>query len=60
MIAHRLTTVRNADSILVLEKGKLKEQGNQEELLEKGGLYAEMRKDYQQAARWKVGKEESR
>ena len=60
MIAHRLTTVRNADSILVLEKGKLKEQGNHEELLEKGGLYAEMWKDYQQAARWKVGKEESR
>ena len=60
MIAHRLTTVRNADSILVLEKGKLKEQGSHEELLEKDGLYAEMWKDYQQAARWKVGKEESR
>ena len=60
MIAHRLTTVRNADSILVLEKGKLKEQGSHEELLEKGGLYAEMWKDYQQAAQWKVGKEESK
>ena len=47
-------------AILVLEKGKLKEQGSHEELLEKDGLYAEMWKDYQQAARWKVGKEESR
>jgi len=39
IIAHRLSTVRNADKILVLHKGKLEEEGTHEELLEKGGLY---------------------
>lgn len=57
MIAHRLSTVRNADKILVMEKGVVKEQGNHEELLSENGLYAEMWRDYQQAAAWKVGKE---
>ena len=56
MIAHRLSTVRNADQILVLDKGVLREQGSHRELLEKNGLYAEMWKDYQQAAAWKVGR----
>lgn len=58
MIAHRLSTIQNANDILVMEKGKLAEQGSHEELLAKGGLYADMWKDYQQAAAWKVGKEE--
>ena len=58
MIAHRLSTIRNANDILVMEKGKLAEWGSHEELLAKGGLYADMWKDYQQAAAWKVGKEE--
>lgn len=58
MIAHRLSTIQNANCILVMEKGKLAEQGSHEELLTKGGLYADMWKDYQQAAAWKVGKEE--
>lgn len=39
IIAHRLSTVKNADKILVLHKGKLEEQGTHEELLEKKGLY---------------------
>ena len=58
MIAHRLSTIQNANCLLVMEKGKLAEQGSHEELLAKGGLYADMWKDYQQAAAWKVGKEE--
>ena len=58
MIAHRLSTIQNANDILVMEKGKLAEWGSHEELLAKGGLYADMWKDYQQAAAWKVGKEE--
>ena len=39
VIAHRLSTVKRADSILVLEEGEVKEQGNHEELIEKNGIY---------------------
>ena len=39
VIAHRLSTVRDADSILVLDNGNLLEEGSHEELLAKGGLY---------------------
>jgi ATP-binding cassette subfamily B protein len=55
MIAHRLSTIRNADRIYVLEDGKVKEQGKHGELLEKGGLYADMWTEYLKAVDWKVG-----
>ncbi|WP_246104277.1 ABC transporter ATP-binding protein [Mucilaginibacter corticis] len=42
LISHRFSTVRMADRILVLEKGELKEIGSHEELLIKGGIYAEL------------------
>ncbi|MCR4822849.1 MAG: ABC transporter ATP-binding protein/permease [Treponema sp.] len=42
VIAHRLSTVRNADEILVLEKGQIIERGNHEELLEKKGRYYDL------------------
>ena len=42
VIAHRLSTVRRADEILFIDNGTIKERGTHEELLEKGGLYADM------------------
>ena len=42
VIAHRLKTIRNADQILVISDGKITEQGNHEELIQKGGAYAKM------------------
>ncbi|HNX64457.1 MAG TPA: ABC transporter ATP-binding protein [Oscillospiraceae bacterium] len=42
VIAHRLSTIKNADMILVMDKGDIVEQGNHEELIEKGGFYANL------------------
>jgi ATP-binding cassette subfamily B protein len=42
VIAHRLSTVRNADQILVVEDGRIVQRGRHEELLDAGGLYAEL------------------
>jgi ATP-binding cassette subfamily C protein CydCD len=42
VIAHRLSTVRRADKILVLDEGRLVEQGSHQELLERSGLYAQL------------------
>ena len=42
IIAHRLSTIRDADQILVLKDGDIVEQGKHEELLEKGGFYADL------------------
>ncbi|RYE77805.1 MAG: ABC transporter, partial [Hyphomicrobiales bacterium] len=44
VIAHRLATIRDADRILVLEKGRLIDQGTHDELVRKGGRYAELAK----------------
>lgn len=54
MIAHRLSAVQNADSIIVLSDGKVVEQGSHESLLALHGVYAAMWEDYQRSAQWKV------
>ncbi len=54
MIAHRLSTVVGADKIVVLDQGRVAEIGSHEALLGKGGLYAKMWADYEQAASWKI------
>ena len=57
MIAHRLSTVVNADKIFVLESGRLKESGTFSELKQAEGLFAKMWQDYQRSVAWKVAKE---
>ncbi len=42
MVAHRLSTVRNATRIMVVDRGVIKESGNHEELLKLNGIYAQM------------------
>ncbi|MCR4611663.1 MAG: ABC transporter ATP-binding protein/permease [Lachnospiraceae bacterium] len=55
MIAHRLSTVMNADRIYVLDDGKCVETGNHEELMNKNGLYKSMFDEYTRSIEWKVG-----
>ncbi len=57
MIAHRLSSIINADKIIVIENGKIKQEGNQEQLLKESGLYSKMWNDYQTSISWKVGAE---
>lgn len=57
MIAHRLSTVTSADCIYVLKDGIIAEHGTDSELKNKGGIYAEMMKNYISSVNWKVGKE---
>jgi ATP-binding cassette subfamily B protein len=55
MIAHRLSTVMNADRIFVMDKGKCTESGTHEQLMSRGGLYKRMFDEYTRSIEWKVG-----
>lgn len=57
MIAHRLSTVADADRIYVLEDGRIAESGTCRELTERGGLFYKMWTDYQASVRWKMAEE---
>ena len=57
MIAHRLSTVANADCIYVVENGRIAESGTRDALCAKGGIFAKMWKDYGASVQWKVAKE---
>lgn len=54
MIAHRLTSVQNVDNIIVIDDGKIAEQGTHEQLLNKGGIYRSMWDEYQKSIAWKI------
>ena len=55
MIAHRLTSVTDADRIIVVDRGRIAEEGSHDELLIKDGLYRRMWDEYQESAVWKIG-----
>ena len=55
MIAHRLKTVRHADQILVLDGGKIVQQGKHEELMRQNGIYRSFVSEREQAISWKIG-----
>ncbi len=55
MIAHRLTTVQNADKIYVLKDGKIAEEGTHVQLMSEKGIYSNMYEEYRTSIAWKVG-----
>ena len=56
MIAHRLSTVTNADCIYVLSDGKIAESGTHSELISENGIYSHMWNEYNKSVNWQVGK----
>lgn len=58
MIAHRLSTVRNADQILVLDKGRIVQRGTHRELMEEQGLYRRFIQMRETAIGWNLGRKE--
>ena len=54
MIAHRLKTVRNANQILVLDKGRIVQKGTHESLMKEGGIYADFVNMREKTVGWKI------
>ncbi len=59
VIAHRMRTVAGADHIVVLEGGRVVQQGTPAELMEQGGLYRRMVELQSESARWRLGATEA-
>ena len=57
VIAHRLKTVRNADRIIVLDDGRIQEEGTHGDLIRKGGLYSRLWKIQERISGWKLAAE---
>lgn len=57
MVAHRLSTVVDADNVFVMDGGKVIERGTHEQLMAVGGVYAEMWSDYVRGSEWRIGDE---
>lgn len=57
MIAHRLSSITDADCIYVLQDGKIAESGTHSELIERNGIFTRMWRNYSEAAEWKITKE---
>jgi len=55
MIAHRMSTVRDADKICVIDQGRVIEEGTHDSLMEKDGRYRAMASEYEKAVEWKIG-----
>ena len=56
MIAHRLSSIKDADCIYVLQNGEIVESGTHSRLIEKNGIFARMWKNYSEAAEWKIAR----
>ena len=54
MIAHRLKTVRNADQIVVVDKGRIVQQGTHNQLMKQEGIYKRFVDSREQAVSWKL------
>ena len=59
MIAHRLSSVTDVDRILVIDKGKIAEQGTHAELINQSGIYSRMWNEYRRSVNWTLGKKET-
>lgn len=60
MIAHRLSSITDADCIYVLQDGEIAESGTHDELIKKNGIFTRMWNNYSEAAEWKIAKEEGK
>ena len=54
VVAHRLSTVKNADQIIVIDRGKISQQGTHDELIKQAGIYADFVGMREKAIGWKI------